>query len=521
MRVVWIVGAGVLGSGLGVAIAGCTSILGDFTVSSGQLPEAGSTPDAGHDGATIASDSGADAPPGAGSMLSISPTSFSFPTTPTGMQGSKQIFLVTNKGTGTSAMLTTALTPGSGTASGEFVIASQGCAGTTLGRGRSCAVTVQFDPVSYGAKSASLSINGGPPTATMTGTAEDSLTLNVTKSGTGGGTVTDASNVIDCGTTCTGSYERTTSDPVVTLTATADAASTFSGWSGAGCSGVGTCAVTLSSPTTTVTAAFTSLWTIVKTSSAVGAYVPQLATALGNFVYFGSTTPLFESCNVTSGVFAAEPTLAQFSEAGGGPMMAGTTMLYDFYNGGLSSWTPGATTWTSLHSDTQSIPNGTMGVIGTTVYAFGGTGSNEVFLQVGTSWSASVAAMPVDISNGCTGVDPTAGTAGKFYLFGGNTPANPNMYAYTISSNSWAKVTTATGGPLTCSSMATTTWNGNLVYADSQGVHVFNLTSLTWGTTFPLPAPAPSLPVALGTGTHLYLLGYDGVSTDTVYVWNQ
>jgi hypothetical protein len=516
MRVVWIVGVGVLGLGLGVAIAGCTSILGDFTVSSGQLPEAGSTPDAGHDGAPIVSDSGADAPPDAGSMLSILPTSFSFPTTMTGMQGSKQTFLVTNKGAGTSAMLTTALTPGSGTASGEFVIASQGCAGTTLGRGRSCAVTVQFDPVSYGAKSASLSINGGPPTATMTGTGEDSLTLNVTKSGTGGGTITDSSNVIDCGTTCTGSYARTTSDPVVTLTATADAASTFSGWSGAGCSGVGTCAVTLSSPTTTVSAAFTPLWTIVKTSSAVGAYVPQLATALGNFVYFGSTT-LFESCNVTSGVFAAQPALAQFSEEG--PMMAGTTMLYAFYNGGLSSWTPGATTWTSLHVDTDSIPNGTMGVIETTVYAFGGTGpSKYAAIQQGTTWSASVTPLPVGISNGCTGVDTTAG---KFYLFGGNTPANPNMYAYTITPNSWATVTTATGGPLTCSSMATTTWNGNLVYADSQGVHVFNLTSLTWGTTLPLPAPSPSLPVALGTGTHLYLLGYDGVSTDTVYVWNQ
>jgi hypothetical protein len=254
----------------------------------------------------------------------------------------------------------------------------------------------------------------------------------------------------------------------------------------------------------------------VKTSSAVGAYVPQLATALGNFVYFGSAT-LFESCNVTTGVFASQPALAQFSEEG--PMMAGTTMLYDFYNGGLSSWTPGATTWTSLHMDNDSIPNGTMGVIGTTVYAFGGAGpSDNAFLQVGANWSASVATMPVGISNGCTGVDTTGG---KFYLFGGNTPANPNMYAYTISSNTWAKVTTATGGPLTCSSMATTTWNGNLVYADSQGVHVFNLTSLTWGTTLPLPAPAPSLPVALGTGTHLYLLGYDGVSTDTVYLWNQ
>jgi len=55
--------------------------------------------------------------------------------------------------------------------------------------------------------------------ATMNGTGEDSLSLTVTKSGTGTGTVTDATGVINCGTTCTSGFERTTSDPIVTLTA--------------------------------------------------------------------------------------------------------------------------------------------------------------------------------------------------------------------------------------------------------------------------------------------------------------
>src|SRR5207245_3663496 len=43
---------------------------------------------------------------------------------------------------------------------------------------------------------------------------------------------------------------------VVTLTATPAAGSTFSGWSGGGCSGTGTCTVTMSAATT-VTATFT------------------------------------------------------------------------------------------------------------------------------------------------------------------------------------------------------------------------------------------------------------------------
>lgn len=43
----------------------------------------------------------------------------------------------------------------------------------------------------------------------------------------------------------------------MTLTATADSGSTFDGWSGGGCSGTGTCIVTLSSDTA-VTASFTT-----------------------------------------------------------------------------------------------------------------------------------------------------------------------------------------------------------------------------------------------------------------------
>ena len=70
--------------------------------------------------------------------------------------------------------------------------------------------------------------------------------LVVTVSGTGTGLVTSAPAGIDCGTDCTESYAPNT---IVTLTATPNADSVFTGWSGGGCSGTGTCVVTINAAT--------------------------------------------------------------------------------------------------------------------------------------------------------------------------------------------------------------------------------------------------------------------------------
>jgi hypothetical protein len=79
------------------------------------------------------------------------------------------------------------------------------------------------------------------------------FTLDVAKAGTGQGTITSAPTGIDCGADCTEPFNVGT---VVTLTATPAAGSTFDGWSGAGCTGTGTCVVTISAAAT-VTATFT------------------------------------------------------------------------------------------------------------------------------------------------------------------------------------------------------------------------------------------------------------------------
>ncbi|MDT3777453.1 hypothetical protein PJI16_07760 [Nitrospira sp. MA-1] len=89
-------------------------------------------------------------------------------------------------------------------------------------------------------------------TATFTTVQE---TLTVTKGGTGSGTVTSNPAGIACGNDCIKSYTNGTS---VTLTAVANAGSTFGGWSGSGCTGTGTCNVSMTAGRT-VTATFTTV----------------------------------------------------------------------------------------------------------------------------------------------------------------------------------------------------------------------------------------------------------------------
>lgn len=103
----------------------------------------------------------------------------------------------------------------------------------------------------------------------VTATFTDSFVLTVSKAGTGSGTVDSDIAGIDCGSDCTQEYVEST---VVVLTATPAAGSTFAGWSGGGCSGTGTCSVTMNAaknPTATFTQ-ITHTLTASKTGSGTG-----------------------------------------------------------------------------------------------------------------------------------------------------------------------------------------------------------------------------------------------------------
>jgi hypothetical protein len=105
----------------------------------------------------------------------------------------------------------------------------------------------------------------GAGDSSVTATFNLRRTLTVSKSGTGGGTVTSSPSGINCGSTCSAQFTQGT---IVTLTASPDANSYFAGWSGA-CSGTGSCSVTMDA-NKSVTAMFSRKVTISKGVSAQG-----------------------------------------------------------------------------------------------------------------------------------------------------------------------------------------------------------------------------------------------------------
>jgi Divergent InlB B-repeat domain len=151
---------------------------------------------------------------------------------------------------------------------------TNGCT-AAVAAGSSCTLSVAFTPKSFGPKSTTVSVTPGV-TATnssvISGTGRDQLALTVVTAGNGSGTVTAAAGVegdgISCPTGCAEHYYRTTANPVVTLNATYNAATTNVAWS-APCAGSTTsCAVTLSAATT-VTVTFTKKqFTVTVTRSA-------------------------------------------------------------------------------------------------------------------------------------------------------------------------------------------------------------------------------------------------------------
>ena len=114
----------------------------------------------------------------------------------------------------------------------------------------------------------SLSIAPAPP----------GPTLAVAKQGSGSGTVTSSPPGITCGSTCSHAYDIGTT---VSLTAMPAPGSTFVGWSGGGCTGIGPCAVAMTADTT-VTATFNR--------------IPPGTPKLGHVGVVGTTASVLVSC---------------------------------------------------------------------------------------------------------------------------------------------------------------------------------------------------------------------------------
>jgi len=176
-----------------------------------------------------------------------------------------QVFTVQNTRGGTVT--------GTASVSAPFSIVS-GSPFTLVGAGATQTVTVRFAPTTsvLASTNVSFAADGDTRSSLVTGTGVSTTststltvastgagsgttsisTLAVSSTGAGSGTVTSSPAGISCGATCSASF---TNGAAVSLTATPAAGSTFTGWSGGGCPGTGTCTVTVNAATS-VTATF-------------------------------------------------------------------------------------------------------------------------------------------------------------------------------------------------------------------------------------------------------------------------
>ncbi len=192
-----------------------------------------------------------------GPTISVSPGSRDFGNVPVA-SSEDRTFTVENTGGGTLS--------GSASTSAPFSILSGGS--YNLAGGASQNITVRFKPSSTGTFIGNVSFTGGGGASrTVKGTGVSfTFTLTVTKAGSGDGTVTSSPAGVNCGADCTEGYKSGTS---VTLTASAASGSRFAGWSGGGCSGTGTCTVSITG-NTTVTATFNRAFTLTVTKAGSG-----------------------------------------------------------------------------------------------------------------------------------------------------------------------------------------------------------------------------------------------------------
>jgi hypothetical protein len=160
--------------------------------------------------------------------------------------------------------------------------------------------------------------------------------LTVNKPGSGTGTVSSSPAGINCGPTCSASYDSGT---IVTLTASVASGSIFDGWSGGGCSGTGNCVVAVNAATT-VTATFTQTFTLTVTKESVLGVANGTVTSVPAGIDCGSSCAATYNSGTSVTLTATPDGLSAFAGWSGGgcsgtgtctvPMGANTTVTATF-----------------------------------------------------------------------------------------------------------------------------------------------------------------------------------------------
>ncbi|HTJ41569.1 MAG TPA: choice-of-anchor D domain-containing protein [Kofleriaceae bacterium] len=328
-------------------------------------------------------------------------------------------------------------------------------------------------------------------------------TLTITKSGTGGGTVSSSPAGISCGATCSASFDHGTS---VTLSATPVTGSSFTGWSGAGCSGTGTCVVamtqaqgvtatfTLKNYTLTVTPAGNGSGTVTSSPSGIScgstcaksfAYGTQVtlsaAAAIGSTFsgWSGGGCSGTGSCTITIGGttgVTATFTLKQYtvttvaSPAAGGSVAGGGT--YNYGDTAVLTATPSAnyqlSSWTNCPSAS-------------------GTTCTIASVTASTTVTANFTVKQYTVTTGVSPAGSGTVTGGGTFNAGSTvtlTAAKSGNYAF----SSWTNCPSASGTTCTITNLqASTTITANFVipqYTVTTGVSPAGAGTVTGGGTF-------------------------------------
>ncbi len=131
------------------------------------------------------------------------------------------------------------------------------------------------------------------------GTTPENFTLRVKKNGNGVGKFISNPLGHSCGNTCPGNTKKYPSGTNITFTASPDSNSVFVGWNGGGCSGTGTCSVSIDEAKT-VTATFN-----IANFTSYPLSVKKSGNGIGKFI----SNPLGQSCgNTCQGNTQTHPT---------------------------------------------------------------------------------------------------------------------------------------------------------------------------------------------------------------------
>ncbi|HKO54100.1 MAG TPA: hypothetical protein VJV79_40605 [Polyangiaceae bacterium] len=281
-------------------------------------------------------------------------------------------------------------------------------------------------------------------------------TLTVVKEGTGLGTVTSVTAGINCGTDCS---EVVNPGTLVTLNATVTSGTVFAGWSGGGCSGTGSCAVTVNAATQ-VTAKF---------NCSPGNVPVNYSGVITSFVVPACVTSLTIDAYGAQGGFAGT-----YSGGLGARMMGtfavsgGTTLKVLVGGRGINATdtsqqaggSGGGGTFVTTSTNTPLIvAGGGGGAVNSLSVQYQGAGLNASITTAGTSDSAGLKAGGVNGNGGVTGSNSGGyhpGTAGGGLLTNGVGNSDGSVTNYgTAYTPGFAFVNGGAGGqPGSCAAAA-------------------------------------------------------------------